>query len=151
MSDYTLRHDVETGRYQGVTRAVDGAQIPPDLHNRDYQAFLVWNAQQVPPLDLSDVPPLTDQQRRTLVGAAASVGVDRLGEEVVRLRALLRSAVDELNALRQWTIDLKSAVAAASSLAELKTAVAALSTLNPRTRAQVIQAVKDACSVEALE
>ena len=44
---------------------------------------------------------------------------------------------DEINIVRQWTVSFKIEVAAASTLADLKTRVATLPTLNDRTLAQL--------------
>lgn len=49
------------------------------------------------------------------------------------LRALSEVAKDEINILRDWDRSLKTAVAAATTLAQLKTNIAALPTLNDRT------------------
>jgi hypothetical protein len=68
---YTTRHDIESGRFLGVTRTADGAQIPADPRNGDYAAFLAWNAQQSPPLDTSDRDPPTDAERVQRLASAA--------------------------------------------------------------------------------
>ncbi|HYE21765.1 MAG TPA: hypothetical protein VEA69_25215, partial [Tepidisphaeraceae bacterium] len=60
------------------------------------------------------------------------------------VRALAKATLDEVNALRQWEVDLKAAFAGASTLAQLKTAVAALPDLPPRTSAQVRAALRSA-------
>lgn len=44
------------GRTWGIQRS-DGASVPRDTGNRDWQDFVAWNAQQPSPLDLSDRPP----------------------------------------------------------------------------------------------
>lgn len=59
--------------------------------------------------------------------------------KLVRAEALV--AMDEINLLRQWVTDFQSAVAAASSLSDLKTRVANLSNLPQRTSSQLISAV----------
>lgn len=59
------------------------------------------------------------------------------------LRAVVILTVDELNILRQWVMSFKAAVAAATSLADLKTRVAALPNLNDRTNAQARNAIED--------
>ena len=51
-------------------------------------------------------------------------------------RAVAAIMVDEINSLRDWITDFKAAVAAASSLADLKTRVAALPNLPDRTLQQ---------------
>lgn len=51
-------------------------------------------------------------------------------------RAVANIMVEEINAVREWTVSLKAAVAAATTLADLKTRVAALPDLPDRTLAQ---------------
>lgn len=57
------------------------------------------------------------------------------------LRAVAAVLVDELNIARGWTVSFKAEVAAAASLADLKTRVATLPTLNDRTLAQAKTAI----------
>lgn len=59
-------------------------------------------------------------------------------------RAMAVLTVDELNALRSWVTDFKAAVAAATTLADLKARVALLPSLPPRTYAQARAAVRAA-------
>ncbi len=51
-------------------------------------------------------------------------------------RAVVALAIDEINTLREWIVSFQAAVAAASSLANLQTRVAALPNLPDRTLAQ---------------
>ncbi len=51
-------------------------------------------------------------------------------------RAIAALTIDELNALREWIVSFQAAVAAATSLANLQTRVAALPNLPDRTLAQ---------------
>ncbi len=51
-------------------------------------------------------------------------------------RAIAALAIDEINTLREWIVSFQAAVAAASSLANLQTRVAALPDLPDRTLAQ---------------
>ncbi len=51
-------------------------------------------------------------------------------------RAIAAIMVDEINTLREWIVSFQAAVAAASSLANLQTRVAALPNLPDRTLAQ---------------
>lgn len=60
------------------------------------------------------------------------------------LRGVVSVTVDEVNALRQWVTSFKAAVAASSSLADLKTRVAALANTPDRTLAQARTAIKNA-------
>ena len=57
------------------------------------------------------------------------------------LRAVAAVLVDEINALREWDASLAAAVAAATSLADLKTRVAALPALPDHTLAQARAAI----------
>lgn len=56
-------------------------------------------------------------------------------------RAVASVILDELNILRGWTRDLQAGIAGASSLAQVKTAVASLPSLTDRTLAQVKSAI----------
>lgn len=71
----------------------------------------------------------------------------RIGEKAqynaIYLKSLVLIIIDEINIQRQWTVDFKAAVAGASTLAQLKTAVAALPTLNPRTLQQLRTALEN--------
>lgn len=58
-------------------------------------------------------------------------------------KALATITMDELNILRQWVQSFKVEVAAASSLADLKTRVASLPELEDRTAAQLKTAIKN--------
>lgn len=81
--------------------------------------------------------PLYDQRlaAKGIIGAAS----DNLS---LVLRATAALLVDELNALRQWNTGLAAAVAAATSLADLKARVALLPALPNRTLAQAVAAVQ---------
>ncbi len=54
----------------------------------------------------------------------------------IQMRAIVSILLDELNTLRAWTVSFKAEVAAATTLADLKSRVATLSTLNNRTLTQ---------------
>lgn len=56
-------------------------------------------------------------------------------------RAVLLVLLDEVNVLRQWITSFKAAVAAAATLADLKTRVSALPAMPDRTSAQARAAV----------
>jgi hypothetical protein len=56
--------------------------------------------------------------------------------EMKLLRATVGIMVDEINVLREWLTSFQAAVAAAATLAALKTSVAALTALPDRTLAQ---------------
>lgn len=52
---YQLIYSYQDGKVSGIKRLSDGASIPLADGNTDYQAFLVWNAEQAVPLDLNSV------------------------------------------------------------------------------------------------
>lgn len=60
----------------------------------------------------------------------------------ILLRALALVILDENNTLRQWVTSFKAATAAATTLADLKTRVAALANLPDRTKAQIMPAIR---------
>lgn len=66
--------------------------------------------------------------------------VDRMPLEE---KAVLLTLLDEINRLRGWLASFKAAVAASTSMADMKTRIAALPDTPDRTVAQGIQAVRD--------
>lgn len=58
-------------------------------------------------------------------------------------KAILLTILDELNLLREWDMSFKAAVAAATSLADLKARVAALPDMPDRTVQQAIAAIRN--------
>ncbi len=60
----------------------------------------------------------------------------RLDANSKAYRAVAALAIDEINTLREWIVSFQAAVAAATSLANLQTRVAALPNLPDRTLAQ---------------
>lgn len=77
----------------------------------------------------------------TRTGAkAAIVG---LAANPMVLRAIASIVVDELNDIREWIVSFKAATAAATSLANLQTMVAALPNMADRTLAQVKTAIQN--------
>jgi hypothetical protein len=67
------------------------------------------------------------------------------------LRALLLTLLDELNALREWLVSFKAATAAATSLTNLQTRVAALPDMPDRTAAQARTAIGNKISSGAAD
>lgn len=51
---YTLNYD-NLGNVSSISRSSDNASIPLNTDNRDYVAFLAWNALQEPPLSLDPI------------------------------------------------------------------------------------------------
>jgi hypothetical protein len=70
---------------------------------------------------------------------AAIDGNIRLGYDN---RSIAKLIIDEINDLRQWLVSFKAAVAAATTLADLKTRVAALPNMPDRTMSQAKSAYK---------
>ncbi|MDE2097179.1 MAG: hypothetical protein KGL39_08025 [Patescibacteria group bacterium] len=62
---YSVQYDPLNGRPTGILRS-DGAGIPLDQANGDFQAFLAWNAQQQTPLDYTTSISPTARVPRTL-------------------------------------------------------------------------------------
>jgi len=91
----------------------------------------------------------TDAEKRLAVATSSKSVLNGPGEHAVVNRALAALLLSEINALRSWITDFKAAVAGAASLANLKTAVAALPKMPDRTRTQAIQAILNNCDTEA--
>lgn len=67
---------------------------------------------------------------------------DSAAQEGKILKAVILLLIDELNDLRGWLVDFKVEVAAATSLADLKTRVAGLPNMADRTSAQARTAIR---------
>jgi len=64
--NYKLNHGMN-GNICGIVRLDDGANIPLDKANTDYQEFIVWNGVQKIPLDLnSTIEPSNPEPVRDL-------------------------------------------------------------------------------------
>lgn len=81
--------------------------------------------------------------------AEATAAID--GNVGYDLRAIANLTIDEINALRQWITSFKAATAAATSLANLQTRVAALANTPDRTLAQAKTAYKNAIAGSGLD
>ena len=79
-----------------------------------------------------------------LIRMEAKAAIDGQSSEPLVKRCTAKILVDEINTLRTWTRDFKTATAGASTLSAFKIAVAALPTLNNRTLAQAKTAI-DTC------
>ncbi|SRR6266545_6597808 len=92
--------------------------------------------------DDSDAAQLSfeNTQARAEAGNAIDNNKD---EEHKLIRAIAAVIIDELNVLREWDVSFKVEVAAATSLADLKTRVATLPDLSDRTLAQAVTAIKN--------
>ena len=114
----------------------------------------IVNSDTVPPSINDDGSEVFPWDNVTLVGSPWNMGAvsstirtasqnqlndrDKLG---LLHRAVASVLVDEINALRDWITSFKAAVAAATSLANLQTRVAALADLPDRTLAQARTAI----------
>lgn len=139
MSTYSVVHN-ETGKTVGVRLGADGAVIPMDADNADWQAFLADQATASPPLDLSDGP-APDLTAIARAAAKGLINADPTGPAKLA-RAVVLVAMDQINVLLDFDAQLKAAIAAATSLADLKARAAAITTNTAaRTKAQLISAV----------
>jgi len=78
------------------------------------------------------------------IRAKAAAAFDSAKESaLLLLRAEALLVLDEVNTLREWITSFKAAVAAATSLADLRNRVAVLDNLPQRTRVQVRNAIKN--------
>lgn len=105
----------------------------------------VWRAGAVPAAQaLIDGWDWTPKSTTTLTREAATALFNAAGDRIAAaLRAVILTALDEINTLRQRDRDRSADVAAATSLADLKTRWAARAALADRTAAQAKQAVAD--------
>lgn len=74
---------------------------------------------------------------------AAKNGIAGLANNPMLLRAIGAVLVDEVNLLRDWITAFEAAVAAATTLSDLKTRVAGLATFTDRTLAQFKTAIQN--------
>ena len=82
-----------------------------------------------------------DTYYRTAAKAAATNSIDL--NPGYQQRAIALMAIQEINALRDWITSFKSAVAAATSLANLQSRVAGLADMPDRTLSQAKQSYKN--------
>ena len=98
-----------------------------------------------PTIDAFDSSPAADTAYlNTTARTNATTAIDtNVAADWKALRGAAAVLVDEINLLREWNTGLASAVAAASSLADLKTRVALLPALPDRTLAQAKTAIQN--------
>lgn len=125
----------------GVQRLSDGAFIPFSLGNKDYSDYQAWvssgNVTQA-----ADPPP-TPAQILADLRLSALAYLDSTQGPSKAERAFILVLIDELNILRQRDRDRASDVAAATSLADLKTRWAVRSSLADRDVTQVKPAIQN--------
>lgn len=72
MAVYEVRRDPVSKKTTSVFRTADAKDIPIAPGNMDYDEFLIWNAQQIPPLDVSDgIPTLNELKLQRALGLSA--------------------------------------------------------------------------------
>lgn len=142
MSVYTVVRLDEALRANGL--AITGVSIA-DANNKatwSVQPSTLQAAAQAV-ITAFDASPAADVAWVNLAARTAAqqaVGTDKSAVYKVA-RAEAAVLVDEINALRQWIVNFKAAVAAASSLSNLQTRVAALPDMPDRTLAQAQTAI----------
>jgi len=77
------------------------------------------------------------------VRSSAKGTYDGFNDIPLALRSFAAIATDEFNIVRHWTVSFKAEVAAATTLADLKTRVSGLPTLDNRTLSQLKTAIKN--------
>ncbi len=76
------------------------------------------------------------------IRSRAKSSYDGFSDLPLALRAFASITVDEINILRQWITSFKTQVSLATTLADLKTRVAGLPTVNDRTLSQLKTAIQ---------
>lgn len=120
-----------------VVERADGVRVRLDTANGNAPTQAAIDA--VASADLSEGAVAARAQVR--LRALASAAFAAIEEGAARDRGIVLVAVDEINLLRQWLTTFKAEVAAATSLADLKTRVAGLPNLPDRTPVQAKNAV----------
>ena len=118
---------VHAGDYDGV-EWTDPVQAKPSLEEFNLSLAACIQA---------TIPTPEQQRQEALVLFSSTAGQQKL------IRAILLVLLDENNVTRQWITSFKVAVAAATSLADLKARVAALPNMPDRTVLQAKNAVQD--------
>jgi len=91
-----------------------------------------------------DAAEIASVQPQAITRAAAKAHLDAaMDAQQALLRALGLTTLAEVNIVRAWLVSFKTEVAAAVSLADLKTRIATLPATPYRTKAQLIQAIKN--------
>lgn len=85
------------------------------------------------PLEKAQVDDEIRLRRILFTRNLSSTSLRAIDSNAMLVRALAETAIDEINIIRRWDMSLKTAVAAASTLAQLKTNIAALPSLPDRT------------------
>jgi len=127
--DSEIRANVAIDGISGVSSPYNPATVRVSPANLQAQAQPIINA-----FDGSqtaqDAWALLQQQNSAIAFMSA------FDKHSMSYRAAIAVAIDEINALREWVTGFKSAVASATSLANLQTQVAALPDMPDRTMQQ---------------
>ncbi len=124
-------------------------RLPGDVDMQDSGAgpqIVVWNTARLGPQPTAQTLAAITQSQvdtyYTTLGrtAALTLSTDPAGPSKLQ-RAVLFTTIDALNVLREWDVSFQAAVAAATTLADLKTRVAALPSLADITAAAAKAAV----------
>lgn len=95
---YTLRHDPDSGRLIGATRASDGTQFM--RNGAGWPDVVAWAAAQVPPVELADRAPATPEERAAReITAGITALLTGTDGYTSALRVILRGICTELNDL----------------------------------------------------
>lgn len=128
-----------------ILRLADNATIPADETNADYRDYLSWLAAPNTPTDADPAPiPPTPEETSAVQRAAAvaQLTTDPMPTSKF-IRAVILLTLDEINLLRQRETDHAADVAAATTLADLKTRWAARAAMPDRTIAQLKTAIEN--------
>lgn len=101
MTTHIQRYDVFTNKFIGVQRVSDGVEIPKAPGNADWDRFIVLNAADPAPLNLSDipapVPPVPAEVLNTKRALALSSLLTRDDETALAVRAMFSAVVFLVN------------------------------------------------------
>ncbi len=92
--------------------------------------------------EIADIEAAQESENESALRVGAKEQFDGQHVTALALRCEAKAIIDEINDLRLWTRDFEAAVAAASTLAQMKTNVAALANRNDRTLAQAKTAIQ---------
>lgn len=98
------------------------------------------------PLEKAQVDDEIRLRRILFTRNLSSASFRAIDSNAMLVRALSEVAIDEINIIRRWDMSLKTAVAAASTLSQLKTNIAALPALSDRTSLMFRNSILDKIS-----
>ena len=101
--------------------------------------FIKWTTEPVEMTQGEKDVVIAAQQADTLTALKAQ---EKAAYDIIHLKALVLITMDEINILRLWTTQLKTASATASTLTQFKNNIGALPTLNDRTIIQLRNALE---------